>query len=290
MKLTMSNLVGALAIALTFILTIPAVAAGGPPGGGGGGGGPRGGGGGGGGGPRGGGGGGGGPRGGGGGGGGGARPSAPQERSAAPAGGFNFNQDINRPAPITRGPASMQRPDDAQRPGTIQRPASSQRYGQQGLSRGNGASAGYRRPSFTANAGGGPYGGRFNGRGIRDPRDQGGQWGWNHGRRWDPSSIYWGGGFWGAFALGDLGENLAYGSIVDDQDQVDYPSYQVQADTPGQQLLADYGLEQTQCGPPNLVVIWGPNNSVICALPDADVAPSNYQVDPATFTLVPASG
>jgi hypothetical protein len=29
---------------------------------------------------------------------------------------------------------------------------------------------------------------------------------------------------------------------------------------------------------------------VICALPDADVAPSNYQVDPATFTLVPASG
>jgi hypothetical protein len=88
----------------------------------------------------------------------------------------------------------------------------------------------------------------------------------------------------------DLGETLAYGSIDDDQDQVDYPSYQVQPDTPGEHLLSDYGLEQTQCGPPNLVVIWGPNNSVICALPDADVGPNNYQVDPATFTLVPASG
>jgi hypothetical protein len=276
MKFTKSNFVGAFAIALTLTLTLPVVAAGGPPGGGGGG--ASHGGGGGGGGPRGGGGGGGGPRGGGGG------------PRGGGGGGFNFNQDVGRPAPSTRGPGSMQRPAYAQRPGTIERPESSQRYGQQSLGRENGAAAGYRRPSFTRSASGGPYGDRFHGQGIRDPRDRGGQWGWNHGRHWDPAGIYWGGGFWGAFALVDLDESLAYGSIDDDQDQVDYPSYQVQPDTPGEQLLSDYGLEQTQCGPPNLVVIWGPNNSVICALPDADVGPNNYQVDPATFTLVPASG
>jgi hypothetical protein len=173
----------------------------------------------------------------------------------------------------------------------MQRPATAQRYGQPGAGGENRAPAGYRRPSFTSNASGGPYNGRFHGQGIRDPRERGGgDWGWNHGRHWSPSGIYWGGGFWGAFALADLGEDLAYGSIDDDQDQLDYPSYQVEADTPGQQLLSDYDLQQTQCGQPNLVVIWGPDNSVICALPNGNVGPNNYQVDPATFTLVPASG
>jgi len=288
---TINSLGGALALAL--VLALPAAVMAGPPGGGGGGGGSHGGGGGGGGGGShgGGGGGGGAPR--GGGGGGGARPSAPQMRSEAPApapGGFNFNHDISRPAPVMRGAPLpvQQRPAYAQRPATMQRPAVSQRYGQNvgGENRGG---ANYRRPSFTANDSGGPYSGRFHGQGIRDPRDRGGDWGWNHGRHWEPSGIYWGGGFWGAFGLADLGDDPEYGFIDDGQGGIDYPSYQVEADTPGQQLLADYGLQQTQCGQPNLVVIWGPNNSVICALPTANLPPNNYQVDPATFTLVPTS-
>jgi hypothetical protein len=53
-------------------------------------------------------------------------------------------------------------------------------------------------------------------------------------------------------------------------------------------LLQDYGLQQTPCGPPDLVVIWGPDNSVICALPNNNVGPGNYSVDPETFSLVSA--
>jgi hypothetical protein len=50
--------------------------------------------------------------------------------------------------------------------------------------------------------------------------------------------------------------------------------------------LENYGLEQTECGPPNLVVIWGPDNSVICAYPNDLVGPGNYELDPETLTIV----
>lgn len=42
----------------------------------------------------------------------------------------------------------------------------------------------------------------------------------------------------------------------------------------------------TSCVPPNLVVIWGPDDSVICAYPNNLVAPGNYKRDPATLTMV----
>ena len=108
-------------------------------------------------------------------------------------------------------------------------------------------------------------------------------WGWNHGVIWFPAPIYWGGGFWGPWALGVT--LVLYGSVVDDQDQIIYPSYQIAPSSPGAQLLADYGLQQTPCGPPNLVVIWGPENSVICAYPNNLVAPGNYELDPSTLTI-----
>jgi hypothetical protein len=63
----------------------------------------------------------------------------------------------------------------------------------------------------------------------------------------------------------------------------------VQPDTPGADLLADYDLQQVPCGPPGLVDIWGPDGSVICANPSGDVGPGDYEVDPETFTLVPAT-
>jgi hypothetical protein len=139
-----------------------------------------------------------------------------------------------------------------------------------------------------ATTSGGPYRGRFIGPVVRNAHAPSGSWGWNHGVAWRPAPVYWGGGFWGAFALAGLTDALLFGSINDDQAQLDYPSYQVQPDTPGAELLQDYQLQQTPCGPPDLVVIWGPDNSVICADPNDSVAPGNYQVDPATFTLVPA--
>jgi hypothetical protein len=76
-----------------------------------------------------------------------------------------------------------------------------------------------------------------------------------------------------------------YGSIINYPNQAIYPSYQTQVTSPGAQLLANYGLQQTQCGQPNLVVIWGPDNSVICTYPNNLVSAGNYELDPATLTL-----
>jgi hypothetical protein len=131
-------------------------------------------------------------------------------------------------------------------------------------------------------AGPGPYHGQFHGPAITNPHHWSGSWTWNRGVVWQPAQIYWGGGFWGPLAL----SGALFGSIVDDQDQLIYPSYQVEPDSPGAQLLENYGLAQTPCGQQNLVVIWGPDNSVICAYPNDLVAAGNYELDPTTLTLV----
>jgi hypothetical protein len=135
---------------------------------------------------------------------------------------------------------------------------------------------------------GGPYRGQFNGRAIHNPRHWGG-WGWNRGIHWYPAPIYWGGGFWGPFATGGLTTGLLFGSIIDYQDQAIYPSYEIEPSSPGAELLQNYGLTQTECGPPNLVVIWGPDNSVICAYPNDLVGAGNYELDPTTLTIVSQS-
>lgn len=110
------------------------------------------------------------------------------------------------------------------------------------------------------------------------------RWGWNRGFIWYPVHIYWGGGFWGRWGL-SMNNVAPYGAITDDRDSDVYPSYAVDQGSPGAQLLVDYGLTQTQCGPPNLVVIWGPDNSVICAYPNDLVSAGNYELDPATLSL-----
>lgn len=109
-------------------------------------------------------------------------------------------------------------------------------------------------------------------------------WGWNGGYAWYAAPTYWGGGFWGAFAIGATSA-AAYGSIVA-ANNATYTSYQIQSESPGAKLLTSYQLTQTQCGSPNLVVIYGPNNSVICATPNNLVAAGNYSVDSKTLTLV----
>lgn len=212
-------------------------------------------------------------------GGGGARPSggapaAPVFRAPAPpapvrppsTGGFDFHNDITvRPAAPPR-PAPAPQP---QRPLTAQRPAPAQR-----------------QAPLNTTASGGPYSGRFHGPPVANPHHWTGPWTWNHGIAWQPVVSYWGGGFWGPFALGSLVGTLLFGSIDDLQTEVVYPSYEVEPDSPGAELLQNYGLQQTPCGPPNLVVIWGPDNSVICAFPNDAVGPGNYELDPSTLTLI----
>jgi hypothetical protein len=109
-----------------------------------------------------------------------------------------------------------------------------------------------------------------------------GNWYWNRGVAWAPAPQYWGGGFWGSYALGFVTAAL-FGSIFGANDQI--YSYQIAPDSPGAQLLANYQLTQTPCGPPDLVVIYGPDDSVICAYPNNLVAPGTYSVDPTTLTL-----
>jgi hypothetical protein len=195
------------------------------------------------------------------------RQPAPVSRPVqSNAGGFNFNQDLNgHPAGPQPRPVTQHFPTGGT---TNQRPAPNLRHAPDTV------------------GGTGPFGGQFHGRPISNPRHWNGAWNWNRGVAWQPAPTYWGGGFWGPFALAGLLGAVAFGSIVDDQNQVYYPSYEVEADSPGAQMLQNYGLQQTPCGPPDLVVIWGPDNSVICAYPNATVGPGNYELDPATLTIV----
>lgn len=108
-------------------------------------------------------------------------------------------------------------------------------------------------------------------------------WYWNRGVAWYPAPAYWGGGFWGTLAIAATSAAI-FGYIAGSSgDQ--YVSYQVQPNSPGAQLLQAYGLTQTPCGPPNLVVIYGPDNSVICAFPNNLVSAGTYSVDPSTLTI-----
>lgn len=124
----------------------------------------------------------------------------------------------------------------------------------------------------------------YHGATVTNPVYHGGVWGWNGGYAWYPAPYYYGGGFWGAFAIG-AATAAAFGAVVA-ANSVTYNSYQVAPQSPGAKLLASYHLTQTPCGPPNLVVIYGPNNSVICAHPNNLVGPGNYSVNSQTLTLV----
>lgn len=109
-------------------------------------------------------------------------------------------------------------------------------------------------------------------------------WGWNGGYAWYPAPYYWGGGFWGAMAIG-AASAAVYGSIVA-ANNASYTSYQVQPTSPGAKLLQNYQLTQVPCGPAGLVVIYGPNNSVICARPNDLVSAGNYSVNSSTLSIV----
>ncbi|HTZ53948.1 MAG TPA: hypothetical protein VMB20_02710 [Candidatus Acidoferrum sp.] len=212
--------------------------------------------------------------------GGGARP-APQARPAAPA---------QRPAPSRPAPPPQTRPAQ---PG-YSLPHDTQRPPANAPSRPPNNNPGYRpppppaqRPPATRPPN--PYYRPPNYRPthpvvIVNPRYHGNPaWYWNRGVAWYPAPAYWGGGFWGTLAIAATSAAI-FGYIAGSSgDQ--YVSYQVQPNSPGAQLLQAYSLTQTPCGPPNLVVIYGPDNSVICAYPNNLVSAGTYSVDPSTLTI-----
>jgi hypothetical protein len=122
---------------------------------------------------------------------------------------------------------------------------------------------------------------------VANPQAARGSWWWNHYLVWHPSPAFWGGGFWGELALADLGLAPRMGSVVDDQQHPLATTFGVERASPGAQLLQDYGLQQAVCGPPDLAIIWGPQNGVVCANPTATIVAGDSLVDPAAFTLVP---
>jgi hypothetical protein len=103
---------------------------------------------------------------------------------------------------------------------------------------------------------------------------------------WYPAGAYWGGGFWGAMAIG-VTSAAVFGAIVDEDTHVTYTSYEVQPGTPGETFLTSYHLTQTQCGGPGLVVVYGPENSVVCAQPNSYVGEGAYRLDVNTLALNP---
>ncbi|MGB6985136.1 MAG: hypothetical protein WBD74_04070, partial [Candidatus Aquilonibacter sp.] len=113
----------------------------------------------------------------------------------------------------------------------------------------------------------------------------GGAYGWNGGVAWAPVPYYYGGGFWGAMAIG-VTSAAVFGSIVNTTTHETVTSYEVQPSSPGATMLSNYGLTQVQCGPANVVVVYGPDNSVICATPNAKVSAGEYTLDTETLSLV----
>jgi hypothetical protein len=122
-----------------------------------------------------------------------------------------------------------------------------------------------------------------NGRVVVAPVYAAPAWGWNQGVVWMPQGAYWGGGFYGPFGPGAATTAEIMGSII--YGDKSYPSYAVNAGSPGAILLSDYGLRQVACGPPGLVVIYGPNFGGVCAYPNGRVAAGKYAFNTSTLTL-----
>jgi hypothetical protein len=245
------------------------------------------------------------------GGGGGSRPAA-QPRPQAPQ---------SRPAPAPRPPQSQpaQRPPSNTRPpgngfnlGDETRPAprppangGNNNGNYRPPNNGGNNNGSYHPPNNGGNSNGnyhppnngyrpppGPYHpGYYGGRPIvvNPVYPPGPAWGWNRGVAWYPAPYYWGGGFWGTLAIGVTSAAVGaavYGSIVDSSTNQTYTSYQVQSNSPGATLLENYRLTQVQCGPPGLVVIYGPDDSVICAAPNDLVSAGYYDLDPSQLSIV----
>ena len=218
------------------------------------------------------------------GGGGMSRPAPPPRASAPNQGrGFNLRNDVPSTRPAT--------PNVNNRMGNVNRSGNTgniNRSGNTGNINRSGNTASINRSGNTANinrSGNTVNVNRYqyNNFGYRgavvvNPIYRGPAWGWNRGVIWAPVGAYWGGGFWGGFATAALMGSIYYSNHR-------YTSYQVSSGSPGATLLSNYGLQQVQCGPPNLVVVYGPNNGVICANPNGRVAAGNYVVNVDSLTL-----
>ena len=211
-----------------------------------------------------------------------SRPAArPPSQSARPAGGgFNLKGDT-KPASRPATPANTNRPSG----GSINRGNANggNKVGNGGNKVGNGGNKVTNNGGNRTNVN--VSGNTINRTVVHNPvYGNSGAWGWNHGSAWYPAPNYWGGGFWGAMAVGATSAAI-YGSIVNSANHTTYTSYQVQPSSPGATVLSNYQLQQTQCGGSGQVVIYGPSNSVICANPNNLVSAGEYNLDTSSLSL-----
>ena len=113
-------------------------------------------------------------------------------------------------------------------------------------------------------------------------------WKWNDGRRWYSDDYYWGGGFWGNFLANMVTVGLT-SSIIDGNDYNKNSNYVViKENSPGYRLFNNYGLTQVQCDTsPDLAFIYGPQDSLICALPNETISAGYYDVNIKDLVLRP---
>jgi hypothetical protein len=158
------------------------------------------------------------------------------------------------------------------------RPLAPRRLGG-GFDLNNDVASSAQHPAKPVYASGPPAGNRYLPAGVAEnhtvvdnPTHHGQQpWAWNHGITWFAAPIYWGGGFWGPYAL----DESANAPVV--------------PDSPGATLLSNYQLTQTPCDSSDLVIIFGPDDSMICAYPTDQVPSGQYDIDPSNLTLVSRS-
>jgi len=119
---------------------------------------------------------------------------------------------------------------------------------------------------------------------IVNPNWNRGNWWWHGGNPWYPNPAYWGGGFWGNLAVGVTSAAVA-GAVAGSVAGSSSPT--VVVNSPGGQLLSTYGLVQVPCSG-NVVVIYGPSSSVVCAQPTSAVPAGSYTIDSNSLSLIPA--
>lgn len=222
-------------------------------------------------------------------------PSRSMSRSAPtrPTGGFNLSNDMaSRPSTL---PAGGNFAGSGLPGGRAEGGAGGLAGGDRSRPEGGVANGGLNRPDNSLPNGGTNRPDRTPGTGNRPDRPPVAPvtppmpaWGWNAYVPWYPAPGYYGGGFWGPF-WGGMATAVVFGEIVDEETNETEQSYQVQPDSPGAKVLASYELTQTQCGQQGLVVVHGPDNSVICATPNSRVAAGNYDLDVSNLTIVSRS-
>ena len=113
-------------------------------------------------------------------------------------------------------------------------------------------------------------------------------WWWNNGNRWYPDNYYWGHGFWGNFISSMINIGLT-NALINSNYANETPNYVViEDDSPGYYLFNKYNLTQVECDiSQNLVFIYGPQNSLMCAIPNENVPSGYYEVNTESLVLIP---